>query len=78
MTKKKYIFRDVFNRRESRKYAQKFLHLIKNIEFDNLQNQLNIIYNDIDSSLRKNDIKRFEFNVILNEFLKNLNDCKYN
>ena len=77
MTKKKYIFRDVFNRRESREYAQKILHLIKNIEFDNLQNQLNIIYNDINSLLRKNNIKRFKFDVILNEFLKNLNNCKH-
>ena len=51
--------------------------MIKNIEFDNLQNQLNIIYNDIDSSLRKNNIKRFKIDVILNEFLKNLNDCKH-
>ena len=53
MTKKKYIFRDVFNRRESRKYVQKILRLIKNVEFNNLQNQLNIIYNNINLLLRK-------------------------
>ena len=78
ITKKKYIFCNVFSRRESREYVQKILRLIKNIEFNNLQNQLNIIYNDIDSSLRKNDIKRFKFDVILNKFLKNLNNCKHN
>ena len=77
MTKKKYIFRDVFNRRKSQKYVQKILRLIKNIELDNLQNQLNIIYNNIDSSLRKNRIKRFKVNVILNDFMKNLNDYKH-
>ena len=38
MTKKKYILRDVFNRREFKKYIQKILRLIKNVEFDNLQN----------------------------------------
>ena len=27
--------------------------------------------------LRKNNIKRFKFNVILNEFLKNLNNYKH-
>ena len=77
MTKKKYIFRDVFNRRESREYVQKILRLIKNVELNSLQNQLNIIYNDIDSSLRKNNIKRLKVDVILNAFLKNLNDCKH-
>ena len=71
MTKKKYILRDVFNRRESRKYAQKILRLVKNIELNNLQNQLNIIYNDIDLLLRKNNIKRFKIDVILKVFLKN-------
>ena len=77
ITKKKYIFRVVFNRRESREYVQKILRLIENVDLNNLQNQLNIIYNNIDSLLRKNDIKRLKINVILNAFLKNLNDCKH-
>ena len=77
MTKKKYILRDAINRRKFREYAQKILRLIKNVDLNTLQIQLNIINNDIDSSLRKNDIKRFKVDTILNDMLKNLNDCKY-
>ena len=77
MTKKKYILRDAINRRKSREYAQKIFRLIKSVDLNTLQTQLNIIYNDIDSLLRKNNIKRFKIDIILNDILKNLNDCKH-
>ena len=72
--------RDAVNYRKSRKYAQYIVCLIKNAELNSLQNQLNIIYNDIDSFLRKNDIKRFKINqnATLNELMKNLDEFKHN
>ena len=77
--KKKYILRDVVNHREPRKYAQCIIRLIKNAGLNSLQNQLNIIYNGIDSSLRKGDIKRLKINqsAILNELMKNLDEFKH-
>ena len=77
MIKKKYVLLDAINRRKFREYAQKILRLIKNVDLNTLQIYLNIIYNDIDSLLRKNDIKRFKIEIILNDILKNLNDCKH-
>ena len=77
--KKKYILRDVVNYRKFREYAQCIIRLIKNVGLNNLQNQLNIIYNHIDSFLQKNDIKRFKINqnVTLNELIKNLDEFKH-
>ena len=79
MIKKKYILRDVVNHREFREYAQKMIRLIKDVELNLLQNQLNIIYNDIDFSLRKKDVKRskIKVEVTLNSMMKNLNEAKH-
>ena len=79
MIKKKYILRDAVNHRELHKYAQKVIRLIKDAELNLLQNQLNIIYNDIDFSLRKKDVKRskIEAEVTLNNMMKNLNEIKH-
>ena len=49
-----------------------------NASLNNVKNQFDIIYNKIDSSLRKSDIKRLKNEIIINEMLKNLNDCKQN
>ena len=38
MYKKKYIFRNVTNRREFKNYAQKILRFVKNVNLNNLQN----------------------------------------
>ena len=79
MIRKKYILRDAVNRREFRKYVQRIIQLIKNVSLNELQNQLNIIYNDINSSFKKNDIKKFktDMNVILNNLMKNLDEIKH-
>ena len=49
-----------------------------NANLNNVKNQFDIIYNDIDNSFRKNDIKRSKNDFIVNDMLKNLNDCKQN
>ena len=79
MIKKKYILRNVVNHCELCEYVQKMIRLIKDIELDLLQNQLNIIYNDIDFSLRKRDVKRSKIKakVTLSSMMKNLNEIKY-
>ena len=55
------------------------IRLIKDVELNLLQNQLNIIYNDIDFSLRKKDVKRskIETKVTLSNMMKNLNEIKH-
>ena len=73
----RYTMRDAVNRREFRKYAQKILLLIKNANLNSAKNQLNVIYNDIDSSLRKNDVKRSKVDDTINNMLELLNDCKH-
>ena len=57
MIKEKYILRNATNHRELRKYAQKIIRLVKDVDLNLLQNHLNIIYNDINFSLRKKDKK---------------------
>ena len=73
----RYTLRNAINRREFKKYVQKFFRLIKNVNLNNVKNQLNIIYNNINNSLRKKNIKRFKKKVTINDILKNLNDCKH-
>ena len=79
MTKKKYTLRDVVNRRESREYAQKIVRFAKNVELTTLQNQFDTIYNNIDSILRKRNVKRLkiEAKTTLSSMMKNLNDAKH-
>ena len=40
--------RNAISRRKSRKYIQKILRSIKNVNLTIIKNQLDIIYNDID------------------------------
>ena len=49
-----------------------------NVNLNNFKNQLDIIYNNIDNSFRKSDIKRSKNDFIINNMLKNLNDYKQN
>ena len=79
MIKEKYILRDAVNHRKSREYIQKMIRLIKDAGLNLLQNQLNIIYNDIDFSLRKKDVKRSKIKaeVTLSNMMKNLNEAKH-
>ena len=77
MLHEKYIIRDAINRREFRKYAQKILRLIKNVEFSLSKNQLNVMFNDIDMKIRFSNIRRFKKNTTINNFLTDLNEFKH-
>ena len=73
----RYTLRDAINKREFKKYVQKILLLTKIVNLNSAKNQLNIIYNEIDSSFRKKNVKRFKNDDIVNNMLKLLNDCKH-
>ena len=72
------MLRNVVNKHKFKKYIQTILLLTKNANLNIAKNQLNIIYNNIDNSLRKNDVKQSKNNKIVNNMLKLLNNCKYN
>ena len=72
----RYIIRDVVNHRESRKYAQKIIRAAKNAGI-NLQNQLNLIYNDIDVNVRADIMRRSRKRMILNELLIEFDEFKF-
>ena len=73
----RYTLRDATNRCELREYAQKILRLVKDVSLNNVKNQLNFIYNGIDNSLRKGDIKRSKKKATINGMLEDLDDCKH-
>ena len=74
---KQYTLQNVVNRHKFKKYIQKILLLTKNANLNSAKNQLNIIYNNINNSLRKNDVKQLKNNNIVNNMLKLLNNCKH-
>ena len=41
-----------------------------------IKNQFDIIYNNIDLEFRR-DIKKLDENVIINQFLTNVDECKH-
>ena len=61
--------------RESRKYAQKIIRLTKSAEMNSMFNQLNIIYNEIETTLQKN-VKKSSNTITIDKFLQELNKCK--
>ena len=76
MLHEKYIIRDAINRREFRKYVQKMLRLIKNVELSLSKNQFDVMFNDIDMKIRFSNIRRFKENTTINNFLIDLNEFK--
>ena len=77
LTHEKYIIRDAINRREFRKYVQKILRLIKDIDSIQLTNQFDFMFNDIDLKIKASNIRRFKNNIKFNEFLIDINEIKY-
>ena len=53
LLKEKYTLRDASNHREPREYAQKILRAAKDAKFVDVRNQLDVIYNGVDSELRR-------------------------
>ena len=62
----RYTIRDVVNYREFREYVQKIIRVVKDVGM-NFQNQLNLIYNDIDVNVRADIMRRLRKKMILNE-----------
>ncbi len=73
--RERYIMTNVARNRESREYAQKIIEWAKLIEMFNFFNQLNIVYNDIDSELKR-DLKKWTKDITIEDYLQLLNDCK--
>ena len=76
LLKEFYIMRDAFNKRESRDFAQRIFRIIKDVEINDVDLQLNMIYINIDLDL-KMFLPRFIERFIINSFLIELNDRKY-
>ena len=70
--------RNTTSQQKSRKYAQKIIRLIKNVNIINILNQLNFIYNNIDIDIRTKILRRFTKKSIINNMLKIFNEFKYN
>ena len=78
LMQQRYTFRDAIAHRESRKYVQKIIRLIKNVNMTNVLNQLNLIYNNIDVDVRIDTFRRFKNNIIINEMFNDINEFKHN
>lgn len=76
LLKEKYTLRDASNHREPREYAQKILRAAKDAKFADVRNQLDVIYNGVDSELRR-DLRRPKDSINLQDFLTDLDDLKY-
>ena len=74
----RYIFRDAITHRESRKYVQKIIRLIKNVDMINVLNQLNLIYNEIDVDVKIDIFRRFKNDITINKIFNNMNEFKHN
>ena len=73
--KESYIMKNARKLRKSKKYVQKIIRLAKSIQMKSIFNQLNIIYNDVKVKFRKNFKRLINMNTI-NEYLKEINECK--
>ena len=76
LLKKSYTLRDVAVKREPREFAQRILRTVKNIEINDVGSQLDMIYINIDLSLRIY-LQRLTERSIINNFLSNIDDRKY-
>ncbi len=74
----KYILRNAASRRKSREYAQKILRVAKNVDITEIQNQLDLIYNNIDIEICADNLRRLRQNTSINDLLVNINKFKHN
>ena len=77
LIQQRYILRDAASQRESRKYVQKIIRLIKDVDMISVLNQLNFIYNDIDVDVRIDTLRRFKISIIVSEMLDDMNEFKH-
>lgn len=76
MLHEKYSLRDAINRREPREYAQKIIRSAKDADTSRPKNQLDMIYNAVDSDLRR-DLRKPEENSTISSYLAELNSHKH-
>ena len=77
LIQQRYTIQDAATQRESRKYVQKIIRLIKNVDMISTLNQLNLIYNDIDVNVRIDTLRRLKNSIIINEMLNDMNEFKH-
>ena len=77
LIQQRYILRDAASQRESRKYAQKIIRLVKDVDMISVLNQLDFIYNDIDVDVRIDILRRFKISIIVSEMLDDMNEFKH-
>ena len=75
LLKKTYTMKNARRNRKSKKYAQKIIHLTKSVEMNSMFDQLNIIYNEIETTLKR-DLNKSSNTITINNFLQKLNECK--
>ena len=76
LLREKYTLRDAQQKREPREFAQKILRAAKDAGLKDVKVQLDIIYNGLDSDLRR-DLRRPKATTALNEYLEELDDLKH-
>ena len=76
LLKKSYTLRDAAAKREPREFAQRMLRTAKNVEINDVGPQLDIIYINIDLSLRMY-LQRPTKRSIIDTFLSDIDDRKY-
>ena len=76
LLKERYTLRDASNHREPREYTQRILRAAKDAKFTNVRNQLDVIYNDLDTKLRQ-DLRRPKDSTKLQDFLAELDNFKH-
>ena len=69
--------RNTINQQKSRKYVQKIIRLIKDVDIINVLNQLNFIYNNIDIDVRAKNLRRSKEKLIVNDMLNDFNEFKH-
>lgn len=75
LLRKKYTMNDVWQHRESKKYAQKIIRCVKSAEMNSVFNQLNMMYNEINVKFRR-DLRKLTNITLLNEYFLEFDACK--
>lgn len=76
LLKEFYILRDALIKRKPREFIQRILRIIKDIDINDIRSQLNIIYINIDLTLRMYLFRSIE-KFIINSFFSEFDNRKY-
>ena len=76
LLKESYTLRNAIAKREPRDFAQRILRTVKNVNINDVGPQLDMIYINIDLSLRMY-LQRLTKRSIVDSFLSNIDNRKY-